>query len=410
MRQLAAVAYDPIRRQVVLFGGAGSGTTKYGDTWVWNGSTWTQRSPSSSPSARAGAKMVWHSGLGKIVLFGGQSNSAYLNDTWVWDGTNWTQQSPYTAPPGRTYHTMAYDPLHDKVVVYGGAPSLGDTWLWDGFNWAQASPSTSPPVLWQSAAIWDPYRQGVILWGGFRGDTLSMTQATWLWDGSNWTQLGTAHSPPASWGHSFAYDDQRGMGVLFGLYPSIDPNNYTWLWNGVDWKQAVTSSAPTTRYTAAMAYDAAHSQQVLFGGVDSTAHILGDTWTESLEFTETALSLYSPGLGGPSIRTGAAVGNDPGGRVMLFGGVDSTNTVLNDTWMWIDNQWSFFNLSTSPPARRNAAMALDTAHDRTVLFGGNSSATGTTRLGDTWLWSGYGWAQQTTSSAPSARTIASQRA
>ncbi|MBS1875690.1 MAG: putative Ig domain-containing protein [Acidobacteria bacterium] len=404
VRQLAAVAYDPIRRQVVLFGGAGSGTTKYGDTWVWNGSTWTQRSPSSSPSARAGAKMVWHSGLGKIVLFGGQSNSAYLNDTWVWDGTNWTQQSPYTAPPGRTYHTMAYDPLHDKVVVYGGAPSLGDTWLWDGFNWAQASPSTSPPVLWQSAAIWDPYRQGVILWGGFRGDTLSMTQATWLWDGSNWTQLGTAHSPPASWGHSFAYDDQRGMGVLFGLYPSIDPNNYTWLWNGVDWKQAVTSSAPTTRYTAAMAYDAAHSQQVLFGGVDSTAHILGDTWTESLEFTETALSLYSPGLGGPSIRTGAAVGNDPGGRVMLFGGVDSTNTVLNDTWMWIDNQWSFFNLSTSPPARRNAAMALDTAHDRTVLFGGNSSATGTTRLGDTWLWSGYGWAQQTTSSAPSART------
>ena len=46
--------------------------------------------------------MAYDSAHGQVVLFGGQdANLNALNDTWVWDGTNWTQKFPQTIPPAR---------------------------------------------------------------------------------------------------------------------------------------------------------------------------------------------------------------------------------------------------------------------------------------------------------------------
>jgi hypothetical protein len=40
------MAYDQATGQLALFGGAiNSGTVAYGDTWTWDGTTWTQISP-----------------------------------------------------------------------------------------------------------------------------------------------------------------------------------------------------------------------------------------------------------------------------------------------------------------------------------------------------------------------------
>jgi galactose oxidase-like protein len=82
---------------------------------------------------------------GQAVLFG-CNNGTGLNDTWVWDGTNWTQQSPATSPSART-SAMAFGSGHDQVVLFGGANSttaFSDTWLWNGGNWTQQSPGTIP--------------------------------------------------------------------------------------------------------------------------------------------------------------------------------------------------------------------------------------------------------------------------
>ncbi|HLG92667.1 MAG TPA: hypothetical protein VKY15_06770, partial [Acidimicrobiales bacterium] len=69
------------------------------------------------------------------------------NDTWTYDGTTWAQQFPATSPPVRDGASMAYDPAIGKVVLFGGEnPSfLGDTWTYDG-TWAQQFPATSPPA------------------------------------------------------------------------------------------------------------------------------------------------------------------------------------------------------------------------------------------------------------------------
>ena len=43
------MAYDAATGTVVLFGGLG-GHGDLGDTWTWNGTTWTQQAPSDQPA------------------------------------------------------------------------------------------------------------------------------------------------------------------------------------------------------------------------------------------------------------------------------------------------------------------------------------------------------------------------
>jgi hypothetical protein len=82
------MAYDAARREVVRFGGSANGTTSgtLGDTWTWNGTTWTQKLPAASPSPRSNPGLAYDTFRGVVVLFGG-ANTGYLSDTWEWNGT-----------------------------------------------------------------------------------------------------------------------------------------------------------------------------------------------------------------------------------------------------------------------------------------------------------------------------------
>jgi hypothetical protein len=52
---IAAMAYDAATGTAMLFGG-NSQTVYFGDTWTWNGRTWTRRHPAASPPAAAGIR------------------------------------------------------------------------------------------------------------------------------------------------------------------------------------------------------------------------------------------------------------------------------------------------------------------------------------------------------------------
>ena len=108
--------------KVILFGGY-DGTAVVGDTWIYDGTTWTQ-SAATGPSARSDAAMAT---LGaKVVLFGGDdTTTAALDDTWTFDGTAWTEVTIATPPPVRDGFAMAS--LGSTLVLfggYGGAASL----------------------------------------------------------------------------------------------------------------------------------------------------------------------------------------------------------------------------------------------------------------------------------------------
>jgi hypothetical protein len=67
----AAIAYDPLRKKVVLFGGRKSGEKWVdGDTWEFDGNKWSQVN-TQGPTPRSGASLVYDAQLKQIVLFGG---------------------------------------------------------------------------------------------------------------------------------------------------------------------------------------------------------------------------------------------------------------------------------------------------------------------------------------------------
>ena len=93
------------------------------DTWIWDGTTWTKLNPATSPSGLAYASMAYDAATGQLVLFGGMdaATNQALGDTWTWDGTTWTKQTRDPTPaPQPLPASMAYDPATAQLVLFGG--------------------------------------------------------------------------------------------------------------------------------------------------------------------------------------------------------------------------------------------------------------------------------------------------
>ena len=164
------VAYFGPTGETILYGGI-TDTTYYGDTWGWNGSGWTQKSPAHNPGTRVGHVMLYDPVRQQIVMFGGYSPSSpyQLNDTWVWNGTDWTQLQPAHSPPIRANAAAVFDTVNQVVVMFGGTNyqgELNDTWVWNGTDWTQKFPLTSPPARDSQAMAYDPVRQQTVMFGG----------------------------------------------------------------------------------------------------------------------------------------------------------------------------------------------------------------------------------------------------
>jgi hypothetical protein len=279
------MAYDPSTGQLVFFGGDGGNCDN--DTWTWNGTTWTQLNPATSPPARSGASMAYDPGTGQLVLFGGidACNGSYLTDTWTWNGTTWTQSNPATSPPARSEASMAYDRGTGQLLLFGGQdlhfafPFLDDTWTWNGTTWTELNPATSPPARSEASMAYDPGTGQLVLFGGY--DDNPFLNDTWTWTGTIWIQLNPVTSPPVRAGASMAYDPGTGQLVLFGGTDAANNAmlNDTWTWNGTTWAQQAPIASPPGRSFASMAYDPGTGQLVFTGAAYDNGNYLNDTWT-----------------------------------------------------------------------------------------------------------------------------------
>jgi uncharacterized protein (TIGR03437 family) len=345
------MAYDSAHGKVVLFGGVNAANYLFGDTWVWDGSNWTQKFPQTSPPAREAHAMAYDSTRGQVVLFGGNGapslfGPGYLNDTWVWDGSNWTKKSPPTSPPARFAHAMAYDSARGQVVLFGGTSAnlFADTWVWDGANWTQKSLLSSPPVRTFGAMAYDSAHGQVVLFGGNSNGVF--LNDTWVWDGSNWMWRLPPTSPPARDGHAMAYDSAHGEVVLFGgLFVnastlSFSDFNDTWVWNGSIWTKESPQISPLARDSHAMAYDAAHDLTVSFGGANVNAVILSDTWT----WNGGPLAVSPPSISGVVSASdfGGFSSVAPGSWVEIYG-----SNLAPDTRGWAAADFTGNNAPTS---------------------------------------------------------------
>jgi hypothetical protein len=88
-----ALAFDSARSTTLLFGGTNPFSNfAMGETWEWDGAAWADRTSPSGPAPRSRAAMADDPARGRVVLFGGEdclvAGCAVFGDTWTWDGAS----------------------------------------------------------------------------------------------------------------------------------------------------------------------------------------------------------------------------------------------------------------------------------------------------------------------------------
>ena len=433
----ASLVYDQARREMVLFGGQGT-LPAFGDTWIFGGGAWRQETSSANPPARRFAAMTYDERTERVVLFGGQSceydgGCSYLNDTWIWNGTAWSQQHPTVSPKPTAGATLVYDEAREEVMLFGGlrcenasdvsCPVSDETWRWSNGEWALVQPAVAPPARRYAAMTYDSARDRVVLFGGI-ASTHTFSEGlddTWLWDGESWEQQHPAISPTARFHASMAFDRAANEAVLVGGVECVVEGNDcparaqstlndTWTWDGTTWAKPDAPVSPTRRYGSVATYDPTSEKVVLFGGEfpsweSPRPGLLDDTWLWNGESWSEVPRTWPDTVTAPSMAFHA-----PTGKVVLFGGRyhDYYGAFRADTWTWDGATWTLETPAVSPPARAYASMAYDADNGTVVLFGGMLCEEDllSCTASDTWTWDGVNWTRQNPSSPPGARRSA----
>ena len=196
----------------------------------------------ATPRGREWAAFAYYPPKNELVLFGGRRPGMIFGDTWTRTGTTWTLHNPTRSPSARTGASMVFDPATKQLLLFGGSATTGtgfsnQTWTWNGSNWTQLHPATSPPGREDQQMAYDAATKTVILFSGFHGT--GYWDDTWSWNGTTWTRLSPATSPPPRAYGAMSFDSATGQVVLFSgsenaltSFPTT-----TWAWNGSTWSQ-----------------------------------------------------------------------------------------------------------------------------------------------------------------------------
>lgn len=397
-----AMAFDGAR--MVMFGG-GDIVRAFEDTWVLIGNHWTRLSPASSPSARTGHAMAMLPGVG-VVLFGGTDNGlTELDDTWIFANGEWSRFAG-ASPPARHDHTLTLDPLRGVLVLTGGDGASGrvvDTWELDATGWRQIATASSPPVAAASAAF-DRVRGRVVIDGGFTPVNpqfpIGVSVKTWSWDGAAWADEGSLGNAVAQ--AAAAADPITGEMVVFGggHPPPLQCGACTTVYDTTRrYEQGSWQLRPFAELPptagAAAALDPLRRRVVAYIPPGRTFELAGGSWLESPATSPPAREYAAMAFG--------RVGTAP--AAIMFGGVVGATPTprANAMWSWNGAAWSSLAPSTMPAPRYRHAMAFDARRGRTVLFGG---ADASSVLGDSWAWDGTAWTQITGPQPPPRRDAA----
>jgi hypothetical protein len=390
----APMAFDPVRGGVLL---------ATSNLWLWNGRSWRKLDAGQAgPGYQGNAAMAWDAARGVMVLFGG----GFGNRTWEWDGAAWRDATPAAGalPEGRSYHRLAWDPVRRRILLFGGLTltfpdgARNDLWEWDGTAWSPVDTAgTPPPGRSDFAMAWDAQGAELVVHGGHDGTGFVGTVHALRTTGQTptWVTVTPAGSPVRT-SHSAVFDQRLGRVVFFG---DRDSNALSaWLgsatpgWLTLAPGDPEADGNPTySSFTtdATMAYVPARGVTV---HLDLTARATWEWNRASWARLVTA--------GGPTARSGATIGAS-GASVILFGGSQFGSSV-GDTWRWDGATWTQLIASPvragathSAALREDVGMAVNPANGRLYRFGGGDQFSGGLACyADLWFWNGAGWTQQ----------------
>ena len=272
----------------------------------------------------------------------------------------------------------AYDVKRNRLVMYGGAAGylgndqwdyITDTWEWDGNQWINVPSLEHPQGRSDHAMAFDEKRGVTVLFGGVTNGT--RLSDTWEWDGESWKRINSRDDPPARSGHEMIYDPIREKVVIYGGYGEEIFRNDAWEWNGKGWARIELESDAPVASVYALAYDPNQNYALGFlSGSGGTWHWAGKRWIRLYPKIE------------PSNRGWTTLVYDSARKsFFLFGGI-SYGAMLNDTWTYDGQEWKEYKTrGVKPAARAEMAVWYDPVRKHVMLFGGyNNEAV----YNDTW--------------------------
>ena len=281
-------------------------------------------------------------------------------------------QPAATLPIARQNHCGAYDLARNRMVIHGGdnlSSVLADTWEYDGTTWQQVTSPTSPGPRWAASMAFDLTTGTTILFGGSAAIGGPPDAQTWRWNGTAWTLLQPAQSPPALVALAMTTDVINGRIVLFGgRDASGAPTAQTWTFDGTTWSQLI-GPQPPPRCSHDLAFDPSSGSVLLYGGWNGIN--LGDTW----ELAGNTWIQLAPAQS-PGVRSGHRMAPMlTHGKLVLHG--KSAANDENDTWAWDGSTWHLMPLTDPWPVRFNAVLQWDWGASRVVMVAGHDGG-GTT--------------------------------
>jgi hypothetical protein len=301
-RYMHAMTYDTSRKKVVLFGGFSETEGYLNDLWSYSFSSnsWSKLNATNPPPGRVSPAIAYDPTKDRIIIFGGGSPGIDLDDTWAYyySTGRWEKLNPSTHPSPRSDAQMVYDSSTQKIILFGGHGSVlfGDTWAFDcqTDNWVNLLPLNGPTARYDFGMAYDSVRHRVIIFGGLTGwDYNSAKNDTWAYDPStnSWSNLNPSSPPSARANHALSFDSLNDKIILFGGFQNTFLNE-TWAYNPAtnSWiKLSPEGPLPPARGYFPMAYDSAYNRTVLFGGYNG--QLLSDTWTFNIGGTPSRFTL-----------------------------------------------------------------------------------------------------------------------
>jgi hypothetical protein len=350
-----ALAYDSLRYYAIMFGGIDSFTGKpRSTTTLYRNFDWIFHTQTTRPAPRSLFSFSGDPGNKTVWLLGGldEYTTAYQGDFWGYRGGSWFVPNVKDKPSTCEAPLSAFDTDRNKLIFacWAGDTKI-DVYEFDGATAAfthVATTKSRPDLRKQSALVYDPTLKKTILFGGFDGS--NFRDDTWLWDGSNWTEV-KKDKPPNRSLHAMWYDPLQKKTILYGgigredIDHRVDRFSDMWAFNGSGWTKLSVTATPGARLGPQYAVDGA-GKILLFGGLKS-------------ELTD------------PTKETS---------RIQYYD---------NETWQWdgAANTWTKLSPSNVPFARENGRMAFDPSTNRIMLFAGYAGH----YYSDVWYWTGSNW-------------------
>ncbi len=285
--------------------------------------------------------------------------------------SGWQPISPEHSPGKRANSNIVFDSRRDVFVMFGGLSNhLGgsfefanDTWEWDGKDWKEIHPTNSPSPRSSYSMAYDEKRGLVVLFGGNTKDEITMLHDTWVYDGQDWTLKKSSYTPQSRRDAQMFYDPDSGNIILSGgIYrskPDEDFKKYQdiWEWDGIKWSLASASKQKIIITRQSTAWDEFNNRLLIFD------------YERMLEWDngQWAPLDFDPF---PGKRWGTQIAANPkDGKILLFGG-GSSNNERNDTWVLEGSAWRDLHPSMKPSGRDGFLLFYDPKRESFILYGG----------------------------------------